>query len=302
MPWQTDQLHLGEFDAGALVTEDGYLEQLERVGFTREARRVAEQALELLAAPNCPSGRMNTLLMPSQMVLQIHETVGHPLELDRILGDERNYAGTSFVSSDMFGSFRYGSDLMNVVFEPDESEELAAYGYDDDGVRAESQLVIRKGMLERALGGRTSQRRAELPGVATARASDWNRPPIDRIGNLNVEPGESSLEDMIAATRFGVLLDTNRSWSIDDSRNKFQFGCEYGRMIRDGELAEVVRNPNYRGVSESFWRNLTMVGDETTYMISGTPYCGKGEPNQMIHVGHASPTCLFHGVEVFGGA
>jgi predicted Zn-dependent protease len=280
----------------------GGLEQLERVGYTREAQRVSEQALQLLSAPNCPSARMDTLIAPAQMVLQIHETIGHPLELDRILGDERNYAGASFVSPEMVGSYRYGSDVLNVTFDPTESEELAAYGYDDEGSRGESLSIIENGVLMRTLGGTSSQQRCEVPGVASARASDWNRPPIDRIGNLNVEPGDQGFDDMVAAIEFGILLDTNRSWSIDDMRNKFQFGCEYGRMIRNGELAEVVRNPNYRGVSETFWRNLKMVGDETTYVISGTPYCGKGEPNQMIHVGHAAPSCLFGDVEVFGGA
>ncbi len=280
----------------------GGLEQLERVGYAREAQRVSEQALQLLAAPNCPSARMSALIAPSQMVLQIHETIGHPLELDRILGDERNYAGASFVTPDMIGGYRYGSDALNVTFDPSEAEELAAYGYDDEGTRGESMPVIEGGILLRALGGYSSRQRCEVPGVASARASDWNRPAIDRIGNLNVEPGDRSFDEMVQATEFGILLDTNRSWSIDDMRNKFQFGCEYGRMIRDGELAEVVRNPNYRGVSETFWRSLEMVGDATTYVISGTPYCGKGEPNQMIHVGHAAPTCLFSNVEVFGGA
>ncbi len=281
----------------------GGLEQLERVGYAREAQRVSEQALQLLAAPNCPSARMRALILPSQMVLQVHETIGHPLELDRMLGDERNYAGASFVTPDMIGSYRYGSEHLNVTFDPTESEELAAYAYDDEGARGEAQPIIREGLLVRALGAVSSQQRCgDVPGVASCRASDWNRPPIDRIGNLNVEPGAHSFDELVAATEFGILLDTNRSWSIDDMRNKFQFGCEYGRMIREGELAEVVRNPNYRGVSETFWRNLIMVGDESTYVISGTPYCGKGEPNQMIHVGHASPACLFSDVEVFGGA
>ncbi len=286
--------------SGELACQGG-LEQLERVGFTREARRVSEEALALLGAPDCPNARMDALLMPSQMILQIHESIGHPLELDRILGDERNYAGTSFVTPEMFGTYRYGSELLNVTFEPGESEELAAYGYDDEGLRAETQTLIRDGILVRGLGGRVSQQRSALPGVACARASDWNRPPIDRMGNLNVEPGESTLEEMIAATEKGILLDTNRSWSIDDSRNKFQFGCEYARLIRNGELAGVVRNPNYRGLSATFWRNLRMVGDYESYRISGTPYCGKGEPNQMIHVGHAAPACLFGDVEVFSG-
>ena len=130
----------------------------------------------------------------------------------------------------------------------------------------------------------------------------WNRAPIDRMSNLNVEPGDQSLEQLIAATECGVLMQTNCSWSIDDSRNKFQFGCEYARMVRGGRLAEVVRNPNYRGISATFWRNLAGVGDHATVVVGGTPYCGKGEPAQAIRVGHASPACRFTSVDVFGAA
>jgi predicted Zn-dependent protease len=201
----------------------------------------------------------------------------------------------------MFGRYRYGSDLLNVTFDPSHAEELASYGYDDEGTRAERVYLIRNGILERPLGGATSQVRAGMLGVANARASDWNRPPIDRMANLNLEPGDSTLDDLVASIERGVLMDTNRSWSIDDSRNKFQFGCEIGRRIEDGEIKGMVRNPNYRGISATFWRSLAKVGDRSTFKVLGTPNCGKGEPNQMIHVGHASPACVFRHVEVFGG-
>lgn len=280
----------------------GGLERLAGVRFPNQARQVAEEALALLKAPECPSGRMDLVLMPDQMVLQIHESIGHPLELDRILGDERNYAGTSFVTPDMFGSYRYGSELLNVTFDPSRPEQLASYAFDDEGTRAERSFIIRDGILERPLGGATSQARAGLPGVACTRACDWNRPPIDRMANLNLEPGASSLDELIGQVENGILMTTNRSWSIDDSRNKFQFGCELGHLIEDGQLKGLVRNPNYRGISATFWRNLAGVGDSSTFEVSGTPNCGKGEPNQMIHVGHASPACLFRDVEVFGGS
>jgi predicted Zn-dependent protease len=244
---------------------------------------------------------MNVLLMPDQMILQIHESIGHPLELDRILGDERNFAGTSFVTPDMFGAYRYGSDLLDVTFDPTRPEEFASYGFDDDGTPAERAYIIRKGILERPLGGLLSQRRASMPGVANARADNWNRPPIDRMANLNLEPGDASFEELVREVKNGVLMATNSSWSIDDSRNKFQFGCEYGRLIEDGKLTRVVRNPNYRGVSASFWRSLKRVGDDSTREVLGTPYCGKGEPAQVIRVGHAAPACVFGDVEVFGG-
>lgn len=283
----------------------GGAEILDETGFVAGGARLVEEALALTAADNCPTGTLDVLLMPDQMMLQIHESIGHPLELDRILGDERNFAGGSFVTLDMFGRYQYGSELLNVSFEPDLAGELASYGFDDDGLPARRCRLIENGRLLRPLGGALSVTRAagagaDFEAVACSRASNWNRPTIDRMANLNIEPGESSLEDMIGRVRNGVLMHTNTSWSIDDRRDKFQFGCEYGRLIRDGRLGPVVRNPNYRGRSADFWRRLAAVGDATTFARFGTPYCGKGEPMQVVRVGHASPACLFTDVEVFG--
>ena len=287
--------------------QQGGLEVLERSGFLADGPRVAREAIELVHAPNCPAGEMDVLLMPDQMMLQIHESIGHPLELDRILGDERNFAGTSFVTLDMFGHFQYGSRLLNVTYAPDVHAQFASFAFDDDGAPAQREFLIKDGVLLRPLGGTVSQARArglraDIAGVSTTRACSWNRPPIDRMSNLNIEPGSSTLDEMVAGIDEGVMLRTNSSWSIDDSRNKFQFGCEWGRMIRKGRLAEVVKRPNYRGVSSSFWRSLSMVGDASTFEVMGTPFCGKGEPNQVIRVGHAAPACRFDKVAVFGGA
>ena len=287
--------------------QQGGFEVVERSGLIGGGARVAHDALQLLAAPNCPTRTMDLVLAPDQMMLQIHESIGHPLELDRILGDERNFAGTSFVTEDMFGSYRYGSELLNVSFDPGQAGELAAYAVDDEGTRARRERLIEAGILQRPLGGSLSQARAraggfDLKGVANARANGWNRAPIDRMANINVEPGDTSFDDMIAGIERGVLMRTNVSWSIDDSRNKFQFGCEWGQLIENGRLTQVVRNPNYRGVSATFWRNLTAVGDRASFEVMGTPFCGKGEPGQVIRVGHAAPACRFSNVEVFGGA
>ena len=287
--------------AGRGYCRQGGMEILDRSGFHDAAPRIASEAVQLLLAPNCPSGQMDVLLAPDQMTLQIHESIGHPLELDRILGDERNYAGTSFVTPDMFGHYRYGSDLLNVTFDPTRLDEFASYHFDDDGQPARREYVIRDGILLRGLGGVTSQVRSGLSGVANSRATSWNRPPIDRMANLNLEPGTSSLAEMVATVERGLYMQTNLSWSIDDSRNKFQFGCEWGQLIENGKLTAVVKKPNYRGISATFWRNLKMVGNLNTLEVLGSPYCGKGEPNQVIRVGHASPTCLFANVEVFGG-
>lgn len=287
---------------GANSARQGGLEQLQLLNFPGAATSLAEEAVALLSADECPQGVMDVVLAPSQMVLQIHESIGHPLELDRILGDERNYAGTSFVTRDMFGSYRYGSELLNVTYDPGRTEQLASYAFDDEGTRAQREYIIRNGILERPLGGATSQARTGMQGVANARQAVWYRPPIDRMANLNVEPGNSSLDEIIASVEHGVYMESNRSWSIDDSRNKFQFGCELGRLIENGELKGLVRNPNYRGISATFWRNLAAVGNEESFSVQGVTNCGKGEPNQSIYVGHASPACHFHDVDVFGGA
>ncbi|SEJ56497.1 TldD/PmbA family protein [Pseudomonas sp. NFR16] len=281
--------------------QQGGAEVIDACGIIGAARQVADQALQLIMAPNTPTGPRDLLLLPDQMILQIHESIGHPLELDRILGDERNYAGTSFVNVSDFGSLQYGSSLLNVTFNPDIPEQLASYGYDDDGTPASKQFLIRDGILERPLGGALSQYRSGMEGVANSRACSWNRAPIDRMANLNIEPGDQSMEQLVSGIEHGILMSTNRSWSIDDARNKFQFGCEWGQLIENGEIKGVVKNPNYRAISAQFWRSLSAVGDASTFKVLGTPNCGKGEPNQVVRVGHASPACVFANVDVFGG-
>ena len=180
--------------------------------------------------------------------------------------------------------------------------EAASYVFDDVGNKATKEYIIKDGILMRGLGSLESQERLGLPGVANARVSSWNRPPLDRMANINVEPGQSSFEEIISKIENGIYMQTNRSWSIDDYRNKFQFGCEYARRIENGRLGAVLKNPNYRGVSVPFWNSLKAVGNKETLKIWGSPYCGKGEPNQVIRVGHAVPACWFEKVDIFGGA
>ncbi|MEM6835934.1 MAG: TldD/PmbA family protein [Cyanobacteria bacterium P01_C01_bin.120] len=263
--------------------------------------RIGEQAVELLRAAECPEMTTTLVLAPDQMMLQIHESIGHPLELDRILGDERNYAGGSFVKPSDFGQLQYGSERLNVTFDPTVDQEFASYAFDDTGVAAERQYLIRDGILQRGLGSGESQARLNVPGVACARATSWDRPPIDRMANINVEPGDRTFGQIIGSIADGVYMEANRSWSIDDQRFKFQFGCEYAKRIRNGQLAETLRNPNYRATTPQFWGSLAQVGDRSTWQVFGTPFCGKGEPNQIIRVGHGSPVCAFDGIEVFGG-
>lgn len=273
-------------------------EIFDRASIVERSRRVAEEAVELLTAENCPNETLDLILAPDQMTLQVHESIGHPLEYDRILGDERNYAGWSFVKPEDFGRLQYGSPLMNVTFDPTVRDEMASYAFDDSGNKATKEFLIKDGLLVRGLGGLESQARLKLPGVANSRSSSWNRAPIDRMANINLEPGTSRLEDMIASVERGVFMMANKSWSIDDYRNKFQFGCEYAKLIENGKITKTLKNPNYRGVTVPFWNNLKAVSAvRETY---GSPFCGKGEPNQVIRVGHTTPYCLFSNIEVFG--
>ena len=278
------------------------LEILARFGFAGADAAIAEEALELLAAPNCPSGQMDVLLAPDQMVLQIHESIGHPLELDRILGDERNFAGTSFVTPEMFGTYRYGSELLNITFDPTRPEELASYAYDDEGTRAEKTYLIRDGILERPLGGAVSQVRAGLPGVANARADSWNRPADRPDGESESRTGR---RDVRRARR------GNRAWRADGNEH----------FVVDRRLAQQVpvRLRTRRGSSSTASSGTSSrirttaasapnsgaasrgSANADTVRVLGTPYCGKGEPSQTIRVGHASPACVFTNVDVFGG-
>lgn len=278
------------------------LELLDRQEILERCKHISAEAIQLLSAPNCPSDTRDLILRPEQMLIQIHESIGHPLEIDRILGDERNFAGWSFVKLEDFGKLQYGSKLMNITFDPSMPGEFASYAFDDAGTPAEKQFLIKDGVLLRGLGGLESQRRANVPGVANFRSSSWNRAPIDRMANINLEPGDSSLQKMIEQTERGIIMHANTSWSIDDYRNKFQFGCEFAELVEDGRVTCVVKNPNYRGMTVPFWNQLKAVGNAEELELYGTPFCGKGEPSQIIRVGHAAPPCLFSQVEVFGGA
>ena len=201
----------------------------------------------------------------------------------------------------MFESYQYGSDLLDVSFDPSAADEFASFAFDDEGSLAHKHYLIRDGILQRGLGGLTSQQRSGLKGVPNSRACSWNRAPIDRMTNINLEPGTRPFEDRFSTLETCTYMQSNSSWSIDDSRNKFQFGCEHAQLIRGGELTQVVKKPNYRAISATFWRQLSGVGKADTGAILGTPYCGKGEPNQCVHVGHVSPACRFDAVAVFGG-
>ncbi len=260
------------------------------------AARVADEARALLAAPPCPSGETTVILGPEQMALQIHESVGHAIELDRILGWEAAYAGTSWLDLAQLGSLRYGSELMNIVIDPTIPGALGSFGFDDEGTPATPRDAVRDGVWVGVLAGRDSAAVAGLEYAGSVRSEGWSRLPMVRMTNVGLEPGPHTLEEIIAATDDGIFMDTNRSWSIDDRRLNFQFGCEVGYEVKNGQLGRLVRNPTYTGIGPPFWRSMDMLSSEIEPW--GTPNCGKGQPGQTGHTGHPAAPARFRNVRV----
>jgi TldD protein len=275
----------------------GY-EWIESLALRDHAERVARESVELLSAKPCPSKVTTLILDNSQMALQIHESIGHPIELDRILGAEASYAGTSFVNTEKLGSFRYGSEIVNVVADATSPGGLGTFGYDDEGVEAQRVPIISRGILLNLLTSRETAPRLGQKSNGTMRADGWDRIPLIRMTNINLEPGEWTLENMIADTEEGLFLSTNRSWSIDDKRINFQFGTEIGWEIRGGKLGEMVKNPTYTGITPRFWNSCDAIANRDHWSMWGTPNCGKGEPGQVAHVGHGAAPARFRNVQV----
>ena len=266
----------------------------------REAPRVAEEAVALLSAPVCPAGRTTIVLHDEQLALQVHESIGHALELDRMLLYEASYAGTSWVMPADLGHLRYGSPALNITADATLAGGLGSFGWDDEGVQAARTPLIVDGELRAALSDRAS---AAAIGLARsggcARADGFARQPIVRMTNVSLLPGDAgSLEDLIASTDDGLYLETNRSWSIDDRRLHFQFGTEVAREIRGGELGRLYRNPSYAGITPEFWGSLDAVCSPAAWRLWGLINCGKGEPGQVARVSHGAAPARFRDVEV----
>ena len=263
------------------------------------AARIAEEARGLLSAPECPSLDATDLILGSeQMALQIHESVGHAVELDRILGWEAAFAGTSWLDLAQLGSLRFGSELMNVTADATLPGALGSFGFDDEGTPAHPVDIVRDGTWVGVLSGRDSAALAGLDSGAAVRADGYRRLPMVRMTNVGLLPGTSSLDEMVTATDDGVLMDTNRSWSIDDKRLNFQFGCEIGWEIKGGKRGRMLRNPTYTGISPRFWASLDMLGGRDEWTFWGTPNCGKGQPGQVGHTGHPAVPARFRGIRV----
>ncbi|MEU4779268.1 TldD/PmbA family protein [Micromonospora sp. NPDC023633] len=271
-------------------------ELVESLDLAAHAARIAEESRALLTAPPCPAGETDLILGGEQLALQIHESVGHAIELDRILGWEAAFAGTSWLDLARLGSLRYGSELMNVTIDPTIPGALGSFGFDDEGSPAVRRDAVREGRWVGVLAGRDSAAVAGLDHGGSVRADGWARLPMVRMTNVGLEPGPHTLEEIVAATDDGVLMDVNRSWSIDDKRLNFQFGCEIGWEVKRGRRGRMLRNPTYTGIGPLFWRSMDMLSCET--VAWGTPNCGKGQPGQTGHTGHPAAPARFRNVRV----
>jgi len=277
----------------------GGFETVRAMGLADNAQRIAEEAVALLDAPQCPSGEMTVIIDSPQLALQVHESCGHPIELDRVLGMEASFAGTSFLTLDKLDELQYGSELVNIDADATVPGGLGTFGYDDEGIVAQKVPIVAAG---RFVGYLTSRETAPIIGrrsMGSSRASGWNVIPLIRMTNVNLRPGEAgTLDDLISDTNDGLLLSTNHSWSIDDRRLNFQFGTEIGWRIRNGHLAEMVRNPTYTGITPRFWGSCDAICGPSEWVLWGLPNCGKGEPMQTHRVGHGAAPARFRGVQV----
>jgi TldD protein len=276
----------------------GGYEFFESFALVDHAKETGQELLKLLEAEKCPSGEMDLILTGDQLALQIHESCGHPTELDRVLGMEADYAGTSFLTPEKLGNFMYGSEKVNIVADATVPQGLGSFGYDDEGTRAKKVYLVREGLF---VGYQSSRETAVELNLGESsggmRADSPLALPLIRMTNINLLPGDWKAEDVIGDTKDGVLLMTNRSWSIDDRRVNFQFGTEIGWRIRNGSKENMVKNPTYMGVTPQFWGSCDAVSKDD-WVMHGVPNCGKGVPGQVMYVGHGCGTARFRKVRV----
>jgi len=263
------------------------------------SERIASEAVDLLTAEPCPADTTTTVILGGdQVALQVHESCGHPIELDRVFGSEAAYAGTSFLTPEKLGSFRYGSEVVNITADSVRPLGLGTFGWDDEGVPAQSTAIVRQGDFVGYLMSRETASKLGKVSNGCMRATSWNRIPLIRMTNVSLEPGEWDLEDLIADTDQGIYMMTNRSWSIDDRRYNFQFGTEIGYEIKKGKLGRMLRNCTYTGITPEFWNSCDAICNQNHWTMWGTPNCGKGQPSQIAHTGHGAAPARFRNVRV----
>ncbi|MEO8380100.1 MAG: TldD/PmbA family protein [Acidobacteriota bacterium] len=273
-------------------------EFIERIDLPGKALTIRDEALALLSAPKAPVGRFDLIVGSAQLALQVHESCGHPTELDRALGLEISLAGGSFLQPSMLGTFRYGSPLVNIVADATIPGSIGSFAFDDDGVPAQRFHLVRDGLFVDYLTGRDTAPVLGRASNGTVRAESASRIPIIRMTNINLEPGDTPLAEIIADTKRGILVETNKSWSIDDLRLNFQFGCEVAWEIEDGRVGRMLRNPLYTGNTPEFWRSCDAVADRASWQVWGLPNCGKGDPMQTMRVAHGAPAARFRKVQM----
>jgi len=286
-------------NSGGQYETKGY-ELIKELNFEENAEKISEEAVALLSAKECPSGTTTIILDGPQVSLQIHESIGHPLELDRVFGAERNFSGTSFATVDKLNQLKYGSEIVNVVIDSTCPFGLGTFGYDDEGVKSSKKDLIKNGIL---VGYLTSRETASLIGRSSngcVRADGWGNVPIIRMTNTNLLPGDKTLEQMISEVDEGIYMQTVRTWSIDDNRENFQMGCEIGWEIKNGKLGEMIKNPSYSGNSIEFWNSCDAIANEKYWKIWGTPNCGKGQPGQNMPTSQGASPARFRNVKVGG--
>jgi TldD protein len=273
-------------------------EYVESLGLEHEAPRVGEQAAALLQAPPCPSQLTTVVIDAEQTGLQVHESVGHPTELDRVYGTEAAYAGTSFLKPDDLGALSYGSEHMNVTADSTTPGGLGTFAFDDEGVPAGREPIVAEGVLSGFLTSRETAATLGSGSGGSMRADNWSRMPLVRMTNLHLEPGEGSLDELIGGVHEGVFFQTNKSWSIDDKRLNFQFGTQIAWEIKDGRLGRMLRDATYTGQTPVFWGSLDGVAGPEEWVMQGLTNCGKGQPGQHAHVSHGAPPARFRNVQV----
>jgi TldD protein len=294
----------GEFQRRSYPTSQGGnhasrgYEFVEAMHLPSHAERVAEEAAALLRAPECPYGKRDLIVGSSQLSLQVHESCGHPIELDRVLGSEVSLAGGSFLTLDKWKKLRYGSPGVSITADATIEGGLGSFGFDDEGVPARRTPVVKEGLFVNYLTSRETARALGLRSNGSMRADGWNVMPLIRMVNVSLEPGGADLESLVADTRDGVLVDTNKSWSIDDLRLNFQFGCEIGWRIEHGRVTGIVKNPLYTGATPEFWNACDAVCGPKEWKLWGVANCGKGEPMQTAKVGHGTAPARFRQIEV----
>jgi len=276
----------------------GY-ELIDSLKLLENAERVRDEAVALLTAENCPTVKKDLILTGTQMFLQIHESVGHPSELDRVLGFEANYAGRSFATTEKLNNFKYGSNIVNLVADNTLPGGLSTAGYDDDGVPAKRWYIVKDGILKGYMTNREVAHYVDQNvSMGSNRAEGFNNIPIIRISNLSLLPGQGSMDDIIADTEDGILMDMNKSWSIDQMRLNFQFGVEIAWEIKKGKKGKMLKNANYQGTTPEFWSNCDWIAGPEEWVLWGVPNCGKGQPGQRAEMSHGSSPARFRDVMI----